>query len=378
MKKLFFALALASMLMVSCGKGPKPFKSQSGLRSRDFVTKIGDQKTNLFALTNENGMEVCITNFGGRIVSIMVPDRDSVMRDVVLGFDNIKDYINIPSDFGATVGRYANRIANGKFTLDGTEYTLPTNNNGHTLHGGPEGWQYKVFTVQGQETNYLQLGYTSEDGEMGFPGKVTVTVFFFLDENNTLTVNYVARTEAPTVINLTNHSYFNLSGDPSKPVTDELLAIKASRTTPVDEFLIPTGEIVSVEGTPFDFRTPKVIGQDIDADNEQIAFGRGYDHNWIIDTEDNPNDVAAMLYCHETGINLVVRTTEPGIQVYSGNFLDGTVTGKHGIAYPCRAAICLETQHFPDSPNKPQFPSTVLRPGRVFQSTTSYTFDIVD
>ena len=370
-------LALASLLAVSCEKGPKPFVTLSGLHSENFVTTIGDQTTELFALTNDNGMEVCITNFGGRIVSIMVPDKDTVMRDVVLGFDNVQDYINVPSDFGASIGRYANRIANGKFTLDGVEYTLPTNNNGHTLHGGPEGWQYKVYTVEDHRSDYLQLGYTSEDGEMGFPGKVKVTVFFLLTANNELAISYVARSEAPTVVNFTNHSYFNLSGDPTKPITDHVLAINASQTTPVDELLIPNGKFAKVDGTPFDFRTPKPIGQVIEAENEQLTFGRGYDHNWVLDSKGDATKPAAMLVCPETGICLAVFTTEPGIQVYTGNFLDGTVTGKGGIAYPFRSAVCLETQHFPDSPNKDNFPSTVLRPGEKFETRTTYRFSVL-
>ena len=375
MKKILAALALTFLCFVACQK-KGPVLTRSGLDPAAFVAVVGEDTTGLYTLTNANGMEVCITNFGGRIVSILVPDKDSIYRDVVLGFDNIQDYINVPSDFGATIGRYANRIANGRFTLDGKEYVLPQNNNGHTLHGGPEGWQYRVFKVEDVSDDCLQLSYLSEDGEMGFPGRVKVNVFFTLANANTLVIDYVARTEAPTVINMTNHSYFNLSGDPSRPITDHVLYLNADQTTLVDEWLIPTGKFAKVEGTPFDFNTPKAVGQDIDADDEQIRFGRGFDHNWVLNTAGNIHAKAASVVCPETGIALDIRTTEPGIQVYTGNFLDGTVAGKDSTLYCHRAAICLETQHYPDSPNQPQFPSTVLRPGQKWESTTRYSFRV--
>ena len=377
MKKLVFAFALAVLCVASCKQPAQEEKTLSGLEPSRFVTQVGDVTTGLYTLTNKNGMEVCITNFGGRIVSILVPGKDSVFRDVVLGFDNIQDYIDVPSDFGATIGRYANRIAHGKFTLDGKEYTLPQNNNGHTLHGGPQGWQYCPFKVEIVEPQFLQLGYESPDGEMGFPGKVKVTVFFTLTEKNSLHIDYVARSEAPTVINMTNHSYFNLSGDPTRPITDHVLYLNADQTTVVDEWLIPTGKFAKVAGTPFDFNEPKPIGQDIDADNEQIRFGRGYDHNWVLKTGGDLHKKAASVVCPETGIALDIYTTEPGIQVYTGNFLDGTVTGKDSTVYNCRTAVCLETQHYPDSPNRKEFPSTELRPGKVFESSTIYKFHVV-
>ena len=375
MKKFVIACAALLLLVGACKKAPI---TQSGLDPARFTAQVGDKTTGLYTLTNESGMEVCITNFGGRIVSILVPGKDTLMHDVVLGFDNIQDYMTVPSDFGATIGRYANRIANGKFTLDGQEYTLPQNNNGHTLHGGPEGWQYRVFDVENASADYLQLGYVSEDGEMGFPGKVKVTVFFTLGKDNALNIAYVARSEAPTVINMTNHSYFNLSGDPTRPITDHVLYLNSDQTTTVDEWLIPTGEFADVAGTPFDFNTPKPIGQDIDAENEQIAFGRGYDHNWVLKTEGRGEEKAASLLCPATGIAVDVYTTEPGIQVYTGNFLDGTVTGKGETVYNQRTAVCLETQHYPDSPNKPQFPSTELRPMQKFSSSTTYKFYVVE
>ena len=378
MRRFMFAMCLAFLCLASCQeKQQEPALTRSGLDPGRFVTQIGDVTTGLYTLTNKSGMEVCITNFGGRIVSIMVPDKDSVYRDVVLGFDNVQDYINIPSDFGATIGRYANRIANGRFTLDGKAYTLPTNNNGHTLHGGPEGWQYKPFTVEDVSENALQLSYVCADGEMGFPGQVKLTVFFTLTDLNSLVIDYLARTDAPTVVNFTNHAYFNLSGDPTRPITDHVLYLNADQTTPVDEWLIPNGKFAKVAGTPFDFTTPKPIGQDIDADNEQIRFGRGFDHNWVLNTGGNLGVKAASVVCPASGIGLDIRTSEPGIQVYTGNFLDGTVAGKDSTAYAFRTAVCLETQHFPDSPNHPNFPSTVLRPGEKFESSTSYTFYVV-
>ena len=378
MKKIVVALALALLCVAACQRSKGPALTRSGLDPKAFVAVVGNDTTGLYTLTNAHGMEVCITNFGGRIVSLLVPDKDSVFRDVVLGFDNVQDYINIPSDFGATIGRYANRIAHGKFTLDGKEYTLPQNNNGHTLHGGPEGWQYRVFKVEDVSDDCLQLSYVSEDGEMGFPGKVKVFVFFTLASGNALTIDYVAKAEAPTVLNMTNHAYFNLSGDPTRPITDHVLYLDADQTTAVDEWLIPTGKFAKVEGTPFDFRTPKPIGQDIDADDEQIRFGRGFDHNWVLNTAGNVHAKAASVYCPETGIGLEIRTTEPGIQVYTGNFLDGTVAGKDSTVYQHRTAVCLETQHYPDSPNQPQFPSTVLRPGQKWESTTVYRFYVVE
>ena len=377
MKKFVFAIALAGLCLAAC-KEKEPVLTQSGLDPTRFVAQVGDVATGLYTLTNSQGMEVCITNFGGRIVSIMAPGKDGQMHDVVLGFDNVQDYINVPSDFGATIGRYANRIANGKFTLDGVEYTLPQNNNGHTRHGGPKGWQYCPFTVDTAEPGFLQLSYESQDGEMGFPGKVKATVFFTLSDKNALAIDYVARCEAPTVINMTNHSYFNLSGDATRPVTDHLLYLNADQTTTVDEWLIPTGGFAKVAGTPFDFNTPKPIGRDIDTEgDEQLKFGRGYDHNWVLKTGGDLKEKAASLICPASGIGIDVYTTEPGIQVYTGNFLDGTVTGKGGTVYQHRTAVCLETQHYPDSPNKPDFPSTVLRPGETFESTTVYKFNVV-
>ena len=375
MKKALSLLCAAAFLLACTAKAPV---SQSGLNLQDFENSYNGVPTALYTLTNTHGMEVCITNFGGRIVSIMVPDRNGDMKDVVLGFDKVQDYFpeNNQTDFGAAIGRYANRINQGRFSLEGVEYQLPQNNFGHCLHGGPTGWQYQVYKVEESSACHLKLSLVSPDGDNGFPGNVTATVTYTLMEDNSLDIAYEATTDAPTVVNMTNHAYFNLSGDPTRSVEDHILRVNADCYTPVDETLIPTGEIAPVDGTPFDFREPKAIGRDIAAENTQLAYGRGYDHNWVLGTAGNESRIAASLTCPETGITLSIRTSEPGIQIYTGNFLDGTVTGKRGIAYPFRSAVCLETQHYPDSPNKEKFPSTVLMPGKSFQSATAYRFSI--
>lgn len=322
-------------------------------------------------------MEVCVTNFGGRLVSIMVPDKTGKMTDVVLGFDSIADYQHIPSDFGAAIGRYANRINKGKITLDGQEIQLPTNNFGHCLHGGPTGWQYQVYEANQTNDSTLVLTMKSPDGDNNFPGNVTAHVTYSLTADNAIDIQYDATTDKTTVINMTNHSYFNLSGDPSKPATDHVLYVASDSITPVDSTFMTTGEMMAVKDTPFDFNTPKTISPDVtDFTNEQVKFGNGFDHNWILKTKGDINQLAAKLTCPTTGISLEVYTNEPGIQVYTGNFLDGTVKGKKGIAYPQRASVCLETQHYPDSPNKPQWPSVILAPGQTYQSHCIFKFTV--
>ena len=333
------------------------------------------EEIGLYTISNGNGMEVSITNYGGRIVSLMVPDRDGNLKDVVLGFDDLEDYRpeNNQTDFGASIGRYANRINQGLITIDGETYQLPQNNFGHCLHGGPDGWQYRPYKVVEATGNSLKLQIVSPDGDANFPGTVTATVTFTLTEDNALNIDYEAVTDKATVINMTNHAYFNLSGDPAHhSITEDILQINASCYTPMDSTFMTTGEIAPVEGTPFDFREPKFIGLEIDADDEQIRNGHGYDHNWVLDG----TEPAATLYCPETGICLEVSTDEPGIQVYCGNFLDGSVVGKGGIAYPFRSAICLETQHYPDSPNKPEWPSVILRPGETYHSHCTFSFSV--
>ena len=353
--------------------------TQSGLDPMKFQDNVNGERTALYTLTNKNGMEVCITNFGGRIVSILVPDKDGNKQDVVLGFDNVKDYENIPSDFGACIGRYANRICHGQITLDEQTYQLDTNNFGHTLHGGPTGWQYRVYHAEQTDAHTLRLSLVSEDGDNGFPGRVKAGCIYTLTEDNSLRMEYFGKTDKTTVINMTNHTYFNLTGSGDKDILAHTLWLNAKQMTPVDGTFMTTGEIVDIEeGGAFDFFTSaKAVGKDIEQQNEQLQNGHGYDHNWVLlaNKGEQLNHVAT-LYCEETGIELKVKTSEPGIQVYAGNFLDGTVSGKRGEVYGHRHAICLETQKFPDTPNKPAWPSATLRAGEEYKSTTEFCFGV--
>lgn len=374
MKKLC-VWAVAALLMAACT--PKAEKAtDSGLLQSNFRTEVDGKKTDLYILRNKNNMEVCITNFGGRIVSVMVPDKDGQMRDVVLGFDSIQDYISKPSDFGASIGRYANRINQGKFTLDGVEYQLPRNNYGHCLHGGPQGFQYRVYDAVQLNPQELQLTYVAKDGEEGFPGNITCKVLMKLTDDNAIDIQYEAETDKPTIVNMTNHSYFNLDGDAGSNA-EHLLTIDADYYTPVDSTFMTTGEIVPVEDTPMDFRTPMPVGERInDFDFVQLKNGNGYDHNWVLNAKGDINRKAASLKSQKTGIVLDVYTNEPGVQVYAGNFLDGSLTGKKGITYNQRASVCLETQKYPDTPNKPEWPSAVLRPGEKYMSQCIFKFSV--
>ena len=374
MKKLC-VWAVAALLMAACT--PKAEKAtDSGLLQSNFRTEVDGKKTDLYILRNKNNMEVCITNFGGRIVSVMVPDKDGQMRDVVLGFDSIQDYISKPSDFGASIGRYANRINQGKFTLDGVEYQLPRNNYGHCLHGGPQGFQYRVYDAVQLNPQELQLTYVAKDGEEGFPGNITCKVLMKLTDDNAIDIQYEAETDKPTIVNMTNHSYFNLDGDAGSNA-EHLLTIDADYYTPVDSTFMTTGEIVPVEDTPMDFRTPMPVGERInDFDFVQLKNGNGYDHNWVSNAKGDINRRAASLKSQKTGIVLDVYTNEPGVQVYAGNFLDGSLTGKKGITYNQRASVCLETQKYPDTPNKPEWPSAVLRPGEKYMSQCIFKFSV--
>lgn len=374
MKKLC-VWAVAALLMAACT--PKAEKAtDSGLLHSNFRTEVDGKKTDLYILRNKNNMEVCITNFGGRIVSVMVPDKDGQMRDVVLGFDSIQDYISKPSDFGASIGRYANRINQGKFTLDGVEYQLPRNNYGHCLHGGPQGFQYRVYDAVQLNPQELQLTYVAKDGEEGFPGNITCKVLMKLTDDNAIDIQYEAETDKPTIVNMTNHSYFNLDGDAGSNA-EHLLTIDADYYTPVDSTFMTTGEIVPVEDTPMDFRTPMPVGERInDFDFVQLKNGNGYDHNWVLNAKGDINRRAASLKSQKTGIVLDVYTNEPGVQVYAGNFLDGSLTGKKGITYNQRASVCLETQKYPDTPNKPEWPSAVLRPGEKYMSQCIFKFSV--
>ena len=381
MKKTVLSLCVALGAMFSSCQSSQEVKTLSGLNPKDFETVVDGDSTALYVLTNKNGMEVCVTNFGARIVSIMVPDVKGQLQDVVLGFDSIGQYIRIPSDFGAAIGRYANRINKGQISVGGETIQLPVNNYGHCLHGGPQGWQYKVFKATPIGTSGLKLTLVSPDGDMNFPGNVTVSVTYRLTDDNAIDIQYEGTTDKETILNMTNHSYFNLNGDASTPITDDTLFINADAFTPVDSTFMTTGEITSVAETPFDFTTPTPIGARIDMeDNEQLANGHGYDHNWVLRESNDITTVAAKVVSPVTGIVLEVLTDQPGIQIYTGNFLDGTVTGKKGVVYNRRAAICLETQVYPDSPNKslvnPSWPSPYLKPGETYTHHTIFRFSV--
>lgn len=377
---LLGAGAMMAMLTACSGNATL---TESGLDPAKFDTTINDKPVKLFVLKNAKA-EVCVTNFGARVVSIAVPDKNGKLTDVVLGFDNIREYadsVNTPSDFGAAIGRYANRIGKGLITVDGKQIQLPTNNFGHCLHGGPSGWQYSVYEPVEQNDTCLKMVLHSPDGDNNFPGNVTATVTYTLTADNTLDMKFEATTDKETVVNMTNHSYFNLSGDPSKPGMDMELYINADKFTPTDSTFMTTGEIVDVKDTPMDFTTPRVIAKTIDDTAfEQIKFGRGYDHNWCLNTyadgKSDDTQVAASLYSPASGIFMEVFTNEPGIQCYTGNFLTGTIKGKKGIAYPQRASVCLETQKYPDSPNKKNFPSPYLKPGEKYYSHVAYRFSV--
>ena len=330
-----------------------------------------------FTLTNAHGIELRAISYGGIIVSLRVPDRDGRRDDVVLGHDDLAGYLAKPSFFGALVGRYGNRIAGGRFTLDGRTYTLATNNGPNHLHGGVRGFDKRVWKAQPFErpgTAGLVLTRTSPDGEEGYPGNLAVRVTYTLTDRDEVGFDYFATTDKPTVVNLTQHSYFNLAGDGKRDVLGHELMIDADRFTPVDKTLIPTGVLAAVAGTPFDFRKPAAIGARIGADDEQIRNGGGYDHNFVLNGRGEGRAPVIRVFEPTTGRTLDIATTEPGVQFYSGNFLDGSVTGKAGHVYGKRYGFCLETQHFPDSPNHPGFPSTVLRPGKEYRSKTVLKF----
>lgn len=382
--KSILPLAMAAAIsagMVSCGGNPtEKTLTKSGLNREAFRTGRDGKVLDLYTLTNANGLEACFTNFGGRLVSMMVPGRDGVMRDVVLGFDSVASYFpeNNSSDFGATVGRYANRIKNGRMVIDGDTVVLPQNNFGHCLHGGPTGWQYQVWDASQPDDSTLVLTLTSPDGDNGFPGEVKAEVTYVLRADNALDVTYTATTDRPTVVNMTQHSYFNLSGDPSTSIHNHLLTINASNFTPTDTTYMTTGEIRPVAGSPMDFTTAKTIGRDIAADDDQIRGAHGFDHNWVLDTEGSLDTVAARLESPESGIVMEVFTNEPGIQVYSGNFLDGSMTGKGAKAMNCQTAICLESQKYPDTPNHPEWPSAALNPGEKYISRCIFRFSTAE
>ncbi len=327
----------------------------------------------LYTLANRSGMEVKITNYGGIIVSIKTPDRDGRMGDVVLGYDNLDGYVTKNPFFGCLVGRYGNRIGKARFNLSGVEYKLASNNGQNHLHGGLKGFDKQVWQARALDDGTgLELKYLSKDGEEGYPGNLSVTVTYTLGDDNSLKIDYLATTDKETVLNLTNHSYFNLAGEGD--ILGHEMMIDADRFTPVDSELITTGELRAVAGTPFDFLKAMPIGARIDADDEQIVFGKGYDHNFVLNHKPGEMGLVARVYEPKTGRQMEVFTTEPGVQFYTGNFLDGSIRGKSGRIVERRSGFCLETQHFPDSPNKPQFPSPVLKPGETYRTSTSFRF----
>lgn len=357
---------------------PAPGASPAGTGGGEPFGEVEGESVERYILRNANAMEVGILTYGGIVQSIRVPDKDGTVGDVVLGFDNVDDYVEKSPYFGAIVGRYANRIAKGQFTLDGHTYHLPINNEPNSLHGGDKGFDKRIWTASDASDTSLTLSYTSPDGEEGYPGTLEVHVTYSLDDDNALKIEYAATTDKKTVINLSNHSYFNLAGEGSGTIEHHELQLHASHYTPVDETLIPTGEIAPVAGTPFDFTTAKPIGKDIrDASSDQILIAHGFDHNFVLDRPEGDTTTlvkAAMVTEPTTGRTLQVETTQPGVQLYTGNFLDGSFGGIGKQAYRQGDAFCLETQHFPDSPNHPDFPSTELDPGQEFRSTTVYTF----
>jgi aldose 1-epimerase len=348
--------------------------AKSGITSQEFGTMTDGQHVQIYKLTNKNGVEAEISNFGGVVQALKVPDKSGKFADVVLGYDKLDGYVTDKSSFGALIGRYGNRIAKGKFTLDGHTYTLATNDGPNHLHGGLKGFNKKVWSAK-QSGNSLVLNYLSKDGEEGYPGNLNVTVTYTLTDDNELKIQYDATTDKPTVLNLTNHSYFNLSGQDAGEILEHELTLHADKFTPVDQTLIPTGELRDVKGTPFDFTKSTAIGARINGTDEQLKFGRGYDHNFVLNggITKTPR-LAAEVYDSKSGRVMQVLTTEPGVQLYTGNFLDGTVHGKGGHVYNYRNALCLETQHYPDSPNHSNFPTTELKPGQKYHTITIFKF----
>ena len=387
LKRCTYGLALVffSILNLQC----KPEKKKEAVETETIVTKnvtiekhdFGEtpekEKVALYTLKNTNGIEINIMTYGGIITSLKTPNKDGVSEDIVLGYNSLDQYIKSSPYFGAIIGRYGNRIAKGKFAIDGTTYTLATNDGENHLHGGLKGFDKVVWNAS-EETDddsvSLILSYLSKDMEEGYPGNLEVTVTYTLKNDNTLAIAYKATTDKTTVVNLTQHSYFNLSGDFSKSILDQEVEINADTYIPVNQTLIPTGELANVEGTPFDFRTMKTIGKDIEVANDQLKKGLGFDHCWVLNDQNTGMRYAAKAYDPISGRVLEVTTDEPGIQFYSGNFLDGTLTSKNGGTYAHRSGFCLETQHYPDSPNQKDFPSTILEPRKVYNSKTSFKF----
>ena len=388
LKKVLFGCGLTMAMFTACNSGEQPQLTVSGLDPAKFDTLINEKPVKLYTLKNQNGMEVCITNYGGRIVSLVVPDKDGKPTDVVLGFDNIRQYadtLNSPSDYGSSVGRYANRIKEGKFVLNDSTYQLKKNDGPNSLHGGGNtGWMHQVYEAEQIGDSILKLTLVAEDGENGFPGKVKAVTTYKVTSDNILDMTWEAETDKPTIINQTNHNYYNLSGDFSQAAYDQVLYVNADNFTPSDKLYIPTGEIKPVEGTPMDFRTPHAVGDSIKSQFDHIQNATGYDHNFCLNTfKDGKGDdtqVCASLYSPKTGIFMEMYTNEPGVQVYSGNFqgvgADADIVRKHGIKYPKHVSVCLESQKYPDSPNHKDWVQPVLNPGEKYFSHAAYKFSV--
>lgn len=371
MKNLSLILLLA--VFAACTSSKQSKVIEMPYTNADFETVIDGKSTRLFTMENKNGMVVTLTNYGAKIVSVYAPDNKGNFADVMLGFKSIADYRQYGASHGAVVGPFANRIANAGFTIDGETYNLPVNNGAACLHSGPDSWYRKVWDFQ-QEENVTTFSLTSVDGEFGFPGNKTVKAKYTLTDDNELKIDYEITTDKSCFINVTNHSYFNLRGEGNGDILNHVMVINADKSTPVNAEMIPTGEIADIRGTDLDFTTPHVIGERIDSDNQMLVFGSGYDFNYVINKGENELGFAASAYEPESGRYMEVFTTEPGVQLYTGNHLKGNETGKAGVAYTKRTGFCLETQHYPDSPHQPGFPSTLLNPGETFQSTTIYKF----
>jgi len=347
----------------------------NGITEQAWGVLPSGETISLYTLRNEKGIEATISNFGGRLVTLKVPDRNGNFADIVLGYDSLEPYTKPNPFFGTLVGRYANRIANGEFTLNGKKYTLLKNNGPNSLHGGGQGFDKKAWQAEiSQDGQSLKLTYFSKDGEEGYPGNLTSVVTYSLGNDNTLSIDYAATTDADTVLNLTNHSYFNLAGHGNGKILDHQLMINADKFTPVNQNLIPTGELKSVEGTPFDFRQATAIGARIDSPDQQMQYGKGYDHNFVVNRSSDSPSLAARITEPQSGRVMEVLTTQPGMQLYTANHIEGEIKGKGGAIYHFRSAYCFETQHFPDTPNQPSFPTATLKPGEKYHQITQFRF----
>lgn len=373
MKKTILIILVFGVL-ASCQK-----QSVNTIKKEAFEKTSNGKAISLYSFINANGLEFQVTNYGARIVTLFTPDKKGKMEDIVLGYENIDRYLNNTGErfLGASIGRYGNRIANGRFTIDNITYQVPKNNNGQSLHGGDIGFDKVIWNVDSVSKKTIYFSYLSKDGEQGYPGNLDVKMSYTLTDDNELKIEYSATTDKKTPINLTHHSFFNLKGEGNGTINDHILYINADKYTPVDSVLIPTGEIANVENTPFDFRTPTAIGLRVDEENAQLKMGKGYDHNFVLNRKtDKGLELAASVYEPASGRFMEVFTTEPGLQFYGGNFFNGKTIGKDGKSLKFREAFVLETQHFPDSPNQPTFPNTILEPGKIYSHTCIYKFSV--